>query len=163
MTPRSINGVDTDWQYTMGQAKTTDYTYYFKHLLYLLFVQHIPIYLTKSNSAWLLWVAIIKVASICTSCICTVKIELRLPSASSVSSKQTRHTLHKMEKEVFQTSSVPTCCEEVLRTVISITYTQTWLRRVFDTVNHQILPSKLSLFNFSPAAIQWFKSYLHGR
>ncbi len=37
------------------------------------------------------------------------------------------------------------------------------LRKAFDTVSHQILLSKLSRFNFSPAALQWFKSYLHGR
>ncbi len=37
------------------------------------------------------------------------------------------------------------------------------LRKAFDTVSHQILLSKLSCFNFSPAALQWFKSYLHGR
>ncbi len=37
------------------------------------------------------------------------------------------------------------------------------LRKAFDTVSHQILLSKLTHFNFSPEAIQWFKSYLHGR
>lgn len=37
------------------------------------------------------------------------------------------------------------------------------LKRAFDTVNHQALLSKLSHFNFSIEAIQWFRSYLSNR
>lgn len=37
------------------------------------------------------------------------------------------------------------------------------LKRAFDTVNYQLLLSKLSSFNFSKQALQWFDSYLHGR
>uniref|UniRef100_A0A8C7CP59 Reverse transcriptase domain-containing protein n=1 Tax=Oncorhynchus kisutch TaxID=8019 RepID=A0A8C7CP59_ONCKI len=37
------------------------------------------------------------------------------------------------------------------------------LRKAFDTVNHEILITKLSKFNFSPDALRWMKSYLEGR
>lgn len=37
------------------------------------------------------------------------------------------------------------------------------LKRAFDTVDHQVLLSKLSHFNFSTEAIQWFRSYLSNR
>uniref|UniRef100_A0A8K9WVL4 Reverse transcriptase domain-containing protein n=1 Tax=Oncorhynchus mykiss TaxID=8022 RepID=A0A8K9WVL4_ONCMY len=35
--------------------------------------------------------------------------------------------------------------------------------KAFDTVNHEILITKLSKFNFSPGALRWMKSYLEGR
>lgn len=34
------------------------------------------------------------------------------------------------------------------------------LKKAFDTLNHDILIHKLSNFNFTPLALQWFKSYL---
>lgn len=37
------------------------------------------------------------------------------------------------------------------------------LKKAFDTVNHGILLTKLTDFNFSPEAIQWIKSYLASR
>uniref|UniRef100_A0A8C7X350 Reverse transcriptase domain-containing protein n=1 Tax=Oryzias sinensis TaxID=183150 RepID=A0A8C7X350_9TELE len=37
------------------------------------------------------------------------------------------------------------------------------LKKAFDTVNHEILLSKLTYFNFSMDAIQWIKSYLEFR
>ena len=37
------------------------------------------------------------------------------------------------------------------------------LKRAFDTVNHDILLSKLTYFNFSLNAVQWIKSYLDSR
>ena len=37
------------------------------------------------------------------------------------------------------------------------------LAKAFDLVNHDILLSKLSIFNFNSAANSWFSSYLHGR
>ena len=37
------------------------------------------------------------------------------------------------------------------------------LKKAFDTVNHQVLLSKLSFFNFSKEAINWFNSYLSNR
>lgn len=37
------------------------------------------------------------------------------------------------------------------------------LRKVFDTVNHNILLSKLSHFNFSDIALKWVASYLFQR
>ena len=33
----------------------------------------------------------------------------------------------------------------------------------FDVVDHQILLDKLKLYNFSPKAISWFRSYLEKR
>ena len=37
------------------------------------------------------------------------------------------------------------------------------LRKAFDTVNHEILITKLSKFNFSPDALRWMKLYIEGR
>ena len=37
------------------------------------------------------------------------------------------------------------------------------LKRAFDTVNHDLLVSKLVSFNFSERSISWFQSYLVGR
>ena len=37
------------------------------------------------------------------------------------------------------------------------------LSATFDVVDHQILLDKLKLYNFSPQAISWFRSYLQGR
>lgn len=37
------------------------------------------------------------------------------------------------------------------------------LKRAFDTVDHQILLTKLSKFNFSAQALDWFGSYLADR
>lgn len=37
------------------------------------------------------------------------------------------------------------------------------LKRAFDTVDHQVLLSRLTHFNFSAHAIEWFKSYLSNR
>ena len=37
------------------------------------------------------------------------------------------------------------------------------LKKAFDTVDHDILLSKLSTFNFSKQALSWFASYLHSR
>ena len=37
------------------------------------------------------------------------------------------------------------------------------LSAAFDVVDHKILLDKLKLYNFSPKAIAWFKSYLEGR
>ena len=37
------------------------------------------------------------------------------------------------------------------------------LSAAFDVVDHQILLDKLKLYNFSPQAISWFRSYLQGR
>lgn len=37
------------------------------------------------------------------------------------------------------------------------------LHRTFDTVDHQILLSKLNWFNFSPPVIKYFSSYLLAR
>ena len=37
------------------------------------------------------------------------------------------------------------------------------LSRAFDTVNTDILLSKLTYFNFSPSAVKWFRSYLTNR
>ena len=34
------------------------------------------------------------------------------------------------------------------------------LKKAFDTVDHDVLLSKLSYFNFSGDAIKWMKSYL---
>ena len=36
-------------------------------------------------------------------------------------------------------------------------------RKAFDLVDHEILLSKLSLYNFKPQTLQWFKSYLDCR
>jgi len=36
-------------------------------------------------------------------------------------------------------------------------------KKAFDTVNHRILLSKLSSFNFSPHTLRWIESYLSGR
>ncbi len=36
-------------------------------------------------------------------------------------------------------------------------------KKAFDTVNHEVLLSKLSLFNFSTDAIKWMNSYLTNR
>lgn len=35
------------------------------------------------------------------------------------------------------------------------------LKKAFDTVNHEVLITKLSKFNFSPYVIKWIKSYLN--
>ena len=37
------------------------------------------------------------------------------------------------------------------------------LSAAFDVVNHRILLEKLQLYNFSPATLEWFKSYLSDR
>ena len=37
------------------------------------------------------------------------------------------------------------------------------LKKAFDTVNHNVLLSKLTLFNFSTDAIKWINSYLTNR
>lgn len=37
------------------------------------------------------------------------------------------------------------------------------LRKAFDTVNHQILLTKLSFFNFSLNTLQWIESYIVGK
>ena len=37
------------------------------------------------------------------------------------------------------------------------------LKRAFDTINHNVLLSKLSRFDFSVQAIDWFHSYLSHR
>lgn len=37
------------------------------------------------------------------------------------------------------------------------------LKKAFDTVNHQVLLTKLTHFNFSTDAISWFQSYLSNR
>ena len=37
------------------------------------------------------------------------------------------------------------------------------LKKAFDTVNHNILISKLSMFNVSKRSLSWFDSYLKGR
>ena len=37
------------------------------------------------------------------------------------------------------------------------------LRKAFDTVNHDVLISKLSKFNFSSRALAWMSSYLSNR
>lgn len=37
------------------------------------------------------------------------------------------------------------------------------LKRAFDTVNHQVLLSKLTYFNFSEQALRWMNSYLSSR
>ena len=37
------------------------------------------------------------------------------------------------------------------------------LKRAFDTVNHEVLLSKLTYFNFSAQALNWMKSYLSSR
>ena len=36
-------------------------------------------------------------------------------------------------------------------------------QKAFDTINHNILFSKLELYGFSPSCINWFKSYLSNR
>ncbi len=37
------------------------------------------------------------------------------------------------------------------------------LKKVFDTVNHEILLHTFNLFSFSQQAINWFRSYLKSR
>ncbi len=37
------------------------------------------------------------------------------------------------------------------------------LKKAFDTVNHKILLTRLSTFNFSPKALRWIESYLADR
>lgn len=37
------------------------------------------------------------------------------------------------------------------------------LRKAFDTISHEVLTTKLSMFNFSPGALKWMRSYLEGR
>ena len=37
------------------------------------------------------------------------------------------------------------------------------LRKAFDTINHQILLTKLSRFNFSPSTLNWIESYISAR
>lgn len=37
------------------------------------------------------------------------------------------------------------------------------LKKAFDTINHNILLTKLNTFNFSPEATKWFESYLTNR
>ena len=38
-----------------------------------------------------------------------------------------------------------------------------YFKKAFDSVSHQVLLSRLTHFNFSPEAIQWFRSYLSNR
>jgi hypothetical protein len=37
------------------------------------------------------------------------------------------------------------------------------LSKAFDMIDHEILIEKLAIYKFNSPAIQWFKSYLHGR